>query len=276
MLDQVRSMKQQGYNDSQIVTTLQDQGSSPREINEAMAQANIKDAVSNPINGSEASQRNTYGMQQSLGGGEQEENQEQTPQVQQPNQYQRNIQEGPHAQELIREMPQPPQMSDVPQPGQPMQEYPEENFYPEEQPLSGEYGGGYNQGYDDYASQDNVTEVASQMIAEKTKDLTKKMTAFAEMGTLLTAKVEKMDERLTRIESIFDQLQTSLLRKANQQEQNIVDVKSEMEAMQDSFGKVINPLVSTVRKKAPRKKTTKRKTTKRKTTKRKTKRKKKK
>ena len=49
ILDQMRSMKKQGLNESQIINILQDQGISPREINEAISQMNIKDAVSNPM-----------------------------------------------------------------------------------------------------------------------------------------------------------------------------------------------------------------------------------
>ena len=45
-IDKVKEMMQQGYDDPKIATTLQEQGISPREINDALAQSRIKAAVS--------------------------------------------------------------------------------------------------------------------------------------------------------------------------------------------------------------------------------------
>jgi hypothetical protein len=266
VLDQVRGLKQQGMNDSQIATALQESGISPREINDAMAQANIKDAVSNPMDQNqynsdpnhEVRQGEIQGMQPSM----------MNYQTQQPGQNPNNIdqlpQDGPYAQEY-NNAPSP--QGDVPQPGQSYQDYPEESYggYANEfQGGGGGYGNYSQQPYDDYASQDTMSEIASQMVTEKTKSLSKKMADLGEIGSLLTAKVEKMDERLSRVESIIDQLQTSLMRKATAQEQNIGDIKTEMEAMQESFGKVINPLLSKARTTKTKHKTTKRKTRKKK------------
>ena len=61
-------------------------------------------------------------------------------------------------------------------------------------------------------------------------------------------KVEKIDDRLKKIELVIDQLQMSVIRKSGNQEQNIEDIKSEMKLMQNSFGKIINPLTDEVRK----------------------------
>ena len=69
------------------------------------------------------------------------------------------------------------------------------------------------------------------------------LAGLIEFKTLIGAKVDRIDERLNRIESIIDQLQTMLMRKATEQEQNIEDIKTEMIGMQKGFGKIINPLV---------------------------------
>src|SRR4030042_722700 len=46
VLDQIMQMKRQGIPDEQIVNGLAQQGISPREINDALKQAQIKNAVS--------------------------------------------------------------------------------------------------------------------------------------------------------------------------------------------------------------------------------------
>jgi len=261
VVDQVRMLKHQGMDDSQVAIALQDQGIPPREINEAMAQVNIKDAVSNPeqaLESQELDQRNMQpGMQPSLLNlqGSQSQNQ-------------MSRQGNSRTQEWDQQIPSP--SSNIPQPGQQPQEYYSEDSqgYSQDQSYPQEYSQDaypsypQNQGQQnyDYASQDTMSEVASQIVTEKTKSLSKKINDLGEMNSLLTSKVEKMDERLSRIESIIDRLQTSILRKANAQEQNIEDIKSEMGAMQDSFGKVINPLVSLARKSPARKSPTKKKT----------------
>ena len=281
-------------NDSQIATALQEQGIQPREINDAISQSTIKDAVSNPMDQSQPMNQAQgrdglpqgmngvpQGATQGAQGATQEVNQGGMQpgmqpsmldvQNQQPNQNQnqgmpqqpmnqpqgipqqstqpQGMQPQGNLEPLTQEMGDP-MAGGVPQPGQAPEPYPEEQAGG----YASEYGAGYDQqpaqeNYGDYASQDTMSEVASQMVTEKTKTLSKKIKDLEEMGTLLTAKVEKIDERLSRIESLIDNLQTSLLRKATAQEQNIGDIKSEMGAMQDSFGKIINPLVSSARKK---------------------------
>ncbi len=246
-IDQIRALRMQGVNDSQIVNELQQQGISPREINEAMSQANIKDAISNPINEPYENYgegfENVEGMEPSMLS-------QQIPQTQEG--FEPMPQQGPHAREIGEQ---------VPTPGS--------NFQPD---YEGGYGesyqqyarNDYDQSHQDYASQDIMTEIASQMITEKTKPMAKKISELGEIGILLTSKVEKMDQRLSRVESIIDQLQTSLLRKANDQEQNIYDIKNEMGSMQESFSKIINPLVDATRKSPLKRKKTFSKKTKKK------------
>ncbi len=50
ILDQVTQMRNQGKPDEEIVNNLQQQGISPREINDALSQAEIKNAVSGTEN----------------------------------------------------------------------------------------------------------------------------------------------------------------------------------------------------------------------------------
>jgi len=214
LIDIINSLRQKGYNDSNIINLLQDQGVSPKEINEAMAQSKIKEAVSE--NFSEKNDEMTSDMQPSIIS--QKQNQQE-----QYEQYQTPYPEIP--------IPSPSQAQNtsqqlVPSYSQESPGYQEGYAYPQENYA--EYGGqetGYEQ-YPQYIPDTStITEIASQLISE----------------------IEKVDERLKKIELIIDQLQMSLIRKSTAQEQNVEDIKSELKLMQNSFGKIINPLTDRAR-----------------------------
>ena len=62
-------------------------------------------------------------------------------------------------------------------------------------------------------------------------------------GTAATeTKIENISLRVKRIESISDKLQTAILEKIGSYGSNLESIKKEMSMMQDSFGKMINPL----------------------------------
>ena len=241
-VDQVKELRKQGYQDPEIINQLQQQGVSPREINDALSQSTIKQAVADDTfpqtpNFSPAQTPHSLESTQEIGGME----------GMQPS--------------LIN---QPPAQEQSPQGAlQPMtQEYSEggggydqyggggyDQGYGE-----GDYSGGYDQGYGGGGgggygapSNDIVTEITNQIVSEKMQKANEQLNSLTEFKTLLTTKVEKIDERLKQIEVIIDQLQMSLVRKANQQEQNVSDIKTEMRSMQDSFGKMVNPLTDTIR-----------------------------
>ena len=244
-LDQVRQLRRSGKSDSEIVNFLQDQGISPREINEALSQSNIKDAVSEtPIYGESKEDYSVQpGMQPSLMNQGEYSN----------NSFEPLPQEGPNAREINDQ---------VPIPGQeyfPQEQYQDQGY---EQYPTQDYNQ-YNQNYESPAQSDTITEIASQMVTEKTNTINKKISDLNEIKTLLSAKVEKIDSRLSRIESIIDNLQITLLRRSTEQEQNISDIKSEMGQMREGFSKVLDPLIDIERdispKRKPRKKHSKKK-----------------
>jgi hypothetical protein len=278
-LDIVRQMKQRGDDDATIARTLQEQGISPREINDALSQSQIKDAVSpapsmqtppaqtqqfNPNQSQQLTSNNAEQLQPGM----------QPSMMSDPDTPAGNLeplpQEGPHAQE-VRGLPIPGQPMQAP----PMQGYDDEvyedydnQFAPESygpQAYEQPYG---NQGYSNQGYADsNMAEIADQIVNEKITKINSTLNDITEVKTLLTSRVEKIDERLSRVESIIDQLHASLLRKASEQEQNITDIKSELEGMRTGFSKVLNPLIDIEReleKPKRKRKTTKRKTKKKK------------
>jgi hypothetical protein len=180
VLDDVISMRNQGVSDSDISYTLQQNGVSPKEIVDAMNQAQIKMAVSS---------ENQY------------EQEEQPPEE--------NYSQGAPQKEMY-----------------PMQqEYGSENY--SQQPIDS----------------DATMEVAEQVFEEKIKSVKKDLDKFNEFKNLTQSKIENVSDRLKRIEEIIDKLQISILEKVGSYGSDLSSIKSEMEMMQDSFSKVVNPLL---------------------------------
>src|SRR3989344_4717184 len=235
LLERVRQMKQSGMNENEIVKGLQEQGISPREINDAVAQSRIKDVISNqPISGipsqntmqessypgtEEADGYSMEGMEPSLIN----QNQEIQTLNQEPNQYPQQPLQYPGYGEYSQEQTSYAQQT---QEGQDYQSY---------------YGAGYG------SSTETISEIASQMIDEKLSKTNKILSNLTEFKIILDAKVDKIDQRLQRIELIIDQLQTNLIRKSSSQIQDIEDIKNEMRGMQEGFSKVLNPLTDNIR-----------------------------
>ncbi|MFA5020284.1 MAG: hypothetical protein WC533_04250 [Candidatus Pacearchaeota archaeon] len=224
MLEKVNQMKRQGMSDSEIIEVLQSEGVSPREINDAISQSRIKEAISNGNRQDTSPVPNFPGSE------------DMSASIMDQYSPQREYQEGQYQQEQYPEQGYsqnqiPPQTTEP--------QYPQEQY--NEQPISGDYGAGYQE----YGSStDVVSEITNQIIDEKMSKMNKTVANLKEIKILLDAKVEKIDARLTRIESVIDSLQNSLLRRTGEQAQNIEDIKTEMQGIQEGFGKVINPLIS--------------------------------
>lgn len=242
-IDTIQQMRQMGYNDGDIIANLQSQGISPREINDSFSQLKIKDAViTGGISGSEAgtnagASTDTAGTIAS------------------------DFQDMQASETMTQEQIYTPQNTEIPQPEQQMQ-YPEQQAYPQQayppqeayynpqagagygEAQTGDYGGDYQQ----YGiNTETVNEIADQLITEKLIKTTSDLRALAEFKIILDSKVQKIDERLQRIESIIDQLQTAIIRKSIDQAQNIEDIKSELQSTQSNFSKILNPLTDNIR-----------------------------
>ncbi|MEK6873789.1 MAG: hypothetical protein AABW91_03010 [Nanoarchaeota archaeon] len=230
-IDRVRELKMAGKSDGEIISELQEQGLTPREINDVLSRSKVKDAVFNggQQEQTEFSQEFGEGMQPSLMNSPRQKAQEYYGQENQSYEgnYARQTQEMSN-ENYDQSMPQP-------------QEYPGYQNYAGEQQGSQEYPQ-YNA-----VNTETMTEIAAQLIDEKVVKITSALKDLTEMKSILDLQVKKVDERLSRIESIIDSLQTSLIRKTSEQEQNIVDIKTELQGMQTGFSKVINPLTDRAR-----------------------------
>lgn len=133
------------------------------------------------------------------------------------------MQQSMMTQELPPDQPPQQQQEGYYQP----QQYPQEGYY---QPQSG-------------VSPDAISEIAEQIVAEKMSEIRKSIGNIAEFKTTVESRIASMDERLKKIETMIDKLQMSILNKIGTYSESIQGMREEMGAMQDSFSKVINPLV---------------------------------
>ncbi len=222
IINQIKDLKQKGYSNEQVIQYLKEQGFSPLEISQALDQTEIKAAVSQtaempqPQMQTESS-HTAEEMQPSLV-------EQETPELSINEQSTKPAQ----AQSFeipAEEFPQEEYINPAPQ------AYPQEYQYPEYQP----------------AAPETITEIAEQIAEEKTEKIKKQVSEIMLFKETSEKRMKDMDERLKKIENILDNLQAAILGKIGSYGQNLEDIKKEMGMMQDSFSKVLNPLISKVR-----------------------------
>jgi hypothetical protein len=229
LLDQVSQMKKEGMSNEEITLKMQEQGVSPRTINDVFNQEKIKTAVS-------AEEKETFA-----------DYTQQNPQVpalpQQRTFYQPKTQEVEQTEEEYYspgEMTAPaPSAPEPPQPQYNQQQYEEapQEFYPQDQQAY--EGGGYSEG--GYTA-DTIIEIAEQVFSEKIKKFERQIDQFNEFANLAQTKISGNSDRIKRIETIIDKLQIAILEKIGSYGQSIEGIKKEMEMIEDSFSKVIPEL----------------------------------
>ena len=253
-LDQVTQMKNQGVPENEIINKLQEQGVSPKAINDAMDQSKIKDAVSKPVLGEAMEPSIVGGGAQPAGnfaraqeaGGSVPNDEFYIPQSK-PN-YPRNqpptqeYQEGTNQSYTQTKAEQePPQTSNQGGYEQNPEAYSgadyggqtgyNEEYYPQE---------GYEQDYGSYGGgTDTMIEIAEQVFAEKMRKIQKQLENLNEFKTLAETKLDNATSRLKRIENTIDKLQMAILEKVGSYGRGLDSIKKEMSMMQDSFSKTL-------------------------------------
>ena len=260
VLEQVIELKGQGIPENEIIGSLREQGVSPGEINNALNQAKIKNAVS--------SERNVKsGMEPSIMGPEGAEPPPKelptegrvtdmdlapisSPQYQKP-----RLQGGVVSKEISEEYVPSPQegygkQGQYPESQYPESQYPESQYQPEQSPES-QYQPEQSQEYSpqEYgyptsgvSDTDTLIEIAEQVFFEKIKVLQKQIENLNEFKVLAQTKIENISDRLKRIEFSIDNLQAEILEKVGSYGRGLEGVKKEMGMVQESFGKIINTL----------------------------------
>jgi hypothetical protein len=214
VLDQVTKMKRQGMPEQEIVSSLSQNGVSPKEINDALKQSQIKNAVSDFSDDE---------MQPST-----------------------NIAEEapsplPNEEEQLQEEYQPQQQRYPPQQNYTpvvQEEYQPQEYQPQGQYAPQESFSGYSQGG---VNTDTIIEIADQIFSDRIRKIQKQEDNSSEAVILLQTRLENVSERLKKIETMMDKLQIAILEKVGSYGQNLEGIKKEMSMMQDSFSKMISP-----------------------------------
>jgi len=216
-LDTIIQMQQSGMNNEEIIQNLQTQGVSPREINDAINQAQVKNAVT------QAEQTQQPMMQVPSPDGINMQQPEQ--QQMQPDQYQQ--------QPMTMQQPEQQQM----------QPDPYQNYYQETpQAYSGDES--YQQpAYDT----ETITEIAEQVISEKFKEFNKKNGDIATFKNATQDKINDIDSRLKRIEGTIDKLQQAIIQKIGEFGENTASIRKEISGLHDTTSKLMNPLIDNYR-----------------------------
>lgn len=247
VIEQIAQMKRQGIPTNQIIQNLRQQGISPKEINEALSQSEIKSEITN--NQGVFPDIPEAGMQQS-NQMSQFENQNMQPQNQQmQNPYGNNMDS-----QMQPSISQQPMQNDTMSQGYPSemnsmqqgmsqgllapstqdysqyQEYDQGSYYPE---YSSSGGG---------ADIETINDISSQIIEEKTKHIKKEFSQFTTFKKESKNKLEELDKRLTKLEDTIEDLKLAIIKRVGEYGEDLKDIANEMRATQDSFRKVINPL----------------------------------
>lgn len=245
VLEKVTQMKKRGLSDEQIIQKLRDERVSPKEIRDAMNQSQIKNAVSmneeyepsmmeapSPEQEAPVPQESTSPQSK-----KQTSQQEYTKGSYMPKTKEIPEEESYAPQQQEQYAPQPQEYAPQSQQQYQPQEYQAQQYQPQE------YQEGYNQPYQEAISTDTIMEISQQVFAESMKTVQKKIDEFNEFKALSQSKIDNSLERLKRIEAIIDKLQISILERVGSYGKSLDDIKKEMSMMQDSFSKIVNPLV---------------------------------
>lgn len=240
LLERIESMKQSGVSDMDIITNLSEEGISPSDINEAISQSRIKAAVS--------PSSDMDGMQQSIMA--QGEDQAQVMQVpsaisratsqRQPAALQIPSQEIPAPAYPIQNQTQayyPPEAY-PPQQAEAAYAYQDQAAYPQE-----EYAAPEASYYSQVLDVETVRDIAKQEIEDALKKLREQLNSLEKMKTDLSYELQSMENRLVRVESIIQEIQSSIIRKMGEYGEAISGISQEVRATQQSFSKMLGPLM---------------------------------
>jgi len=248
VIDDVRRLKASGQSDQAIMNSLRQQGVSDREISDAVSQADIKEAVSNPIDGRIAGRQKGQVQQQM-----QEQDFSGGQGMYEPPQYQgeQQVQEQAPMQQEGYEGMEPSMAA-----GGGYQDYGAGGEiggggYDADKGYGagggyGDVGGGYGGGgypeyqqYQEGMSSDVITEIAEQVVSEKMAQMRESLERTLDFRTVAEARIESLNERLRRMEKIIDKLQLSILEKVGEYLGDVKNLKKELVETQKSF-KAVN------------------------------------
>ncbi len=229
ILDRVMEMRRQGYTDSQVIDTLREMGVSPKEINDSLSQSRIKSEVTRGnqnFNQQQDSQFNQ--MQPSI----MKENERTDSGIPEPQNYSK--QQGyyePSASQYEQNTPSRGQGQEQQYAEQPQYYDPNnQSQYPEYRPSQS-------------IDVETINDISEQIVEEKTNQMKKEISSLSNFKEEINNQIELLNRRLEKMENNFSELQLAILRKIGEYGEDIKNVTKELQATQDSFSKIINPLM---------------------------------
>jgi hypothetical protein len=255
LLERVNSMKQQGFSETDIANALKEEGNTPTEIEEVMSQSKIKAAVAENFTPSGYETSNVPGMQASIMDGS-----EQPAPV---------MAEEPQVQAPMPAMPMQTPMQSIsqqsaaaPAPAYDQYQYPAESAYPAEAQYAQGYAPQYGYApetttgyYQQVLDIETVRDISKQQVEEALRKMREDLLNFSKMKSELKFEMQDIDNRLLKVESQMAEIQASIIRKIGEYGDSISSISKEIRATQQSFSKMVNPMLDKSRgaSKAPSK-----------------------
>jgi hypothetical protein len=234
-LDRVTELQKQGISEGQIARQMQNEGFSPREIQDSLNQAKIKSAVSD--------QGAMSGMQASIMGDAVNMNVSPIATSQSPDAPMQKMSPPPMMPQAQQQYPDPQQYQAYPQTPEvypPQQQY-QDDYY---QQTPQAYGG--NQDYYMPAGTtdtDTISEIAEQVFSDKFGEFTKKTGDLVAFKNMMQDKVSDLDHRLKRIEETIDKLQQAIIGRIGEFGETNSMIHKDLENLHGTMSKLMNPLV---------------------------------
>jgi hypothetical protein len=246
-LEKVIDMQKQGMNDGEISTNLQNEGVSPKDIDNSLNQARVKNAVSppGPIGAptapsaqppAQAPQTGTSPapeMQASMMGNGGQEGGAPMPTAAPP------APTGPPA-----AAPMEPPMAPGPEVYPPQGQDQQQDYYYPETPQA-------YPAEDYYAPQggmdtETISEIAEQVATEKLNEFKAKTGDLVSFKNAIQERVEDIDDRLKRIESSIDKLQQAIIGKIGEFGESNAMIHKDLDNLHGTVSKLMNPLIDNV------------------------------
>lgn len=215
-LDRIMQMQQEGKSENEIMAQLQNEGTSPSEVNDAINQAKVKNAVSPPMEQPAAQPiaqppESPEGMQPSM---------------------------MPSTEPTAPQPPVQPAPQPETYPPQPQEEY----YTPQPQAYSEQDAYMQPEGY----GTETISEIAEQVAQEKLEDYKATVGDIASFRSQIQNQVDNIDDRLKRIENTIDKLQQSILGKIGEYGENYAMVHQDLDNLHGTVAKLMNPLIDNV------------------------------
>lgn len=140
--------------------------------------------------------------------------------------------------ETLEEVPEPSQKAQFPEPRE-IEQAPSASSVPSVPSASFEAS--------TEASVETIEEIAEEVINEKWREFKAKVGDITEMKAHFETRLNELSERVKRLEIALDKLQAAMLSKVESYGRSVKTLTSEVETLESTLGKVLQPLVGSVK-----------------------------